>query len=74
MWKIKKEAKSEHPICFHGNRGRDGPCKDLGMADHGGCNLKIGARVVLEEVKLGECRVRCRVKKNINLVNKNDCV
>ncbi|CAF1744077.1 unnamed protein product [Brassica oleracea var. botrytis] len=25
------------------------------MADHGGCNLKIGARVVLEDVKLSEC-------------------
>ncbi|KAL0758314.1 hypothetical protein Bca101_074464 [Brassica carinata] len=31
-----------------------GHVKDLGLADHGGFDLKIGARVVLEDVKLGD--------------------
>ncbi|CAF1744093.1 unnamed protein product [Brassica napus] len=59
------------------------------MADHGGCNLKIGARVVLEDVKLCECIAingTCLTvteftvgllpeeEKNIHSVNKKDCV
>ncbi|KAL0747554.1 hypothetical protein Bca101_029556 [Brassica carinata] len=47
------EAKPEHPVRIHGNRGRNGP-RDLGSADRGGFDLKIGARVVLEDVKLGD--------------------